>query len=853
MEDLQTQSLSLPEFTNLMAPNPLSYSSHSDWHVFSGDRQESEFTKPTSNFSNSITKIKIKAALELFDFICFPSLVQFWSPTISQDQQELLHSSDLPFALRGLRKGICLFRKRCSDHRYNVRGDRCGPPGRVFRRRFPEFCPDLRCYSEEEFELKDLAMAAGIRGYLCLPVFEPDWNFCIGVVEILTIMDGSFYFANVIDKVSASLKEVGLRCSDAFWPFDTNQLTYNQLENGPGQYKLAVDEIQNVLDVLCKAYKLPFAQTWVAIRGGANEESFISTAKMESVTRFSSFQRDCNWFHLRKGQGIVWKALSSGACFCRDVTKLSLVDYALALSARKVGFTGGFAICLQSTYPRNLQYIIELFLPPNQTIYQQPRIFLTSLLDTMKQEFKTFKLRTGQDVHVEVLQTSEDDPLDSFVMSKTMHASESLENQANKAQRTPAVPLPIDNRANSCRPETVRIGENTASSSLVSKCCHNEKAVPSHDTTPNNTRDELNPQRIFRARIGSTRKLSLGEVVSTKAPQNLSENRVDNLNSKRSISNNMKAASGINGRKRSRVGCSAEKHIVETIQQCRVSPPDEGHSSHSSLSPYMENLGCIMTVKADFEGDTIMFKVPADSGITKLKDEVVEMLKLDGATFELKYQREDKIWVVLDTDAKLLECVSGFTSSGLNKIRLSIMSIKMTVKASYKDDLIKFELPLSAGILELKNEMINMLKLNDGSFEIKYTDENNSPISLDSDKALQNCINTAKALKKTTIRLSIQPIVPQTSTSNECIAIVKATYGGDIIKFKFTASSGIMKLKDEMSKMLTIETASFVVKYPDECGNEVAVDGDAALTDYMTRMASFGTVRISLQRIDQPA
>ncbi|XP_042050812.1 protein NLP2-like isoform X1 [Salvia splendens] len=289
----------------------------------------------------------------------------------------------------------------------------------------------------------------------------------------------------------------------------------------------------------------------------------------------------------------------------------------------------------------------------------------------MKQEFKTFELRTGQeigsDVHVEVLQTSEDDPLDSFVMSKTMHASESLENQANKAQRTPALALPIDNRANSCRPETVRIGENTASSSLVSRCYLNEKAVPSHGTTPNNTRDELNPQRILRADIGSTRKLSLGEVVSTKAPQKLSENRIkdqDNLNSKRSISNNMKAASDINGRKRSIVGCSAEKHIVETIQQCRVSPPDEGHSSRSSLSPSLENLGCIMTVKADFEGDTIKFRVPADSGITKLKDEVVEMLTLDAATFEIKYQREDNIWVVLDTDAKLREYVSGFTSSG---------------------------------------------------------------------------------------------------------------------------------------------------------------------------------------------
>lgn len=75
-------------------------------------------------------------------------------------------------------------------------------------------------------------MASGIRGYLCLPVFEPAWHFCIGVLEILTIMDGSFCFGDMIQKVSASLKEVGLMCSDVFWPFDTKHMAYNQLENG---------------------------------------------------------------------------------------------------------------------------------------------------------------------------------------------------------------------------------------------------------------------------------------------------------------------------------------------------------------------------------------------------------------------------------------------------------------------------------------------------------------------------------------------------------------------------------------------------------------------------------------------
>lgn len=300
--------------------------------------------------------------------------------------------------------------------------------------------------------------------------------------------------------------------------------------------KLAVSEIQNALDVLCTKHKLPFAQTWVATTGGSSKESFISPVKTRSTmsidSKVSSFQRDCNWFHLRKGQGIVGKAFSSGSCFCRDITQLSIVDYALVLGARKVDLKGGFAICLQSTYTASLVvYIIELFLPTNQTGYRQPWIFLTSILDTMKQQFKTFKLSTGEeigsDLPVAVLQTSEDDPLDPFVICKTMHAGEGLRNQADEARPTPAESLIFYTEANGCGPENVEINENTASSSYVSKCFHNGKMLLSRDTTTNNRRSELNPQQIMLAKIGATRRtLSSGEAASTKAPENLSRKKL---------------------------------------------------------------------------------------------------------------------------------------------------------------------------------------------------------------------------------------------------------------------------------------------------------------------------------------
>ncbi|KAI3470610.1 hypothetical protein Pfo_027273 [Paulownia fortunei] len=800
------------------------------------------------------------------------SRLHFWAPTITENQQEFLDTSDLPFGLSVLRKGLCFFRRHCLSHRYCVDGESCGPPGRVFRRRFPEFCPDVDCYSVEEFELKGFAVAAGVRGYLSLPVFEPDWQCCIGVLEILTVMDGSYSLTDVIGKVSNSLEEVELKSSDVFWPFDMKKLAYNQFDNGPPEYELALTEIQKVLDVLCKTYKLPCAQTWVVTLDESSLESIISTAKMGSymsVNKVSSFQRDCIWFHLRKGQGIIWKAFLSGtSCFCRDITQLSIQNYALVLSARKADLTGGFAICLQSTYTGNAVYIIELCLPPNQTICRQPWIFLSSLLVTMKQQFKTFKLRSGQEVGdelpVEVLKISKDDPLDSFIICQTTHDGEDPKNQGNKAPLTSCQQLIFEVGATKSGLENARINQNTASSSSVFGCSRNEgEMVHLHDITHHRS-NELNAQQTTFApltKTGAVKTLNLREAVSPKVLEEQSGKRLrdfpDNPNVNRSTSKNLSTEPNMNRwapRKKIKVELAFVQH--KSIKEA------ENHMVKSTTT--VQNEGSIITVKADFKGDTIKFQLSVASGMMKLKDEVMKRLKLTAGTFEIKYRHEDSIWILLDTDAGLQEYVSAIRSLDISTIKVYIVpiipqteatrnAVNMTVKASYKDDLIKFQLSLSAGMLELKNEMIKRLKLEAESFEIKYADENNCQISLDSDAALQNCISTMTSLQKTTMKLSIQPIRAQTAMSDESIMTVKASYGVDIIKFQLSLSSGMMNLKDEVAKRLKLEAGSFVVKYLDGDNNEILLDGDAALTNYMSAMASMGihTVKISLENTNQ--
>ena len=62
------------------------------------------------------------------------------------------------------------------------------------------------------------------------------------------------------------------------------------------------------------------------------------------------YELDYECFHLMVGQGVVGKAFSSrSACFCKDVSNLSIFVNPSVLLAREFGLSSCFAICLKST------------------------------------------------------------------------------------------------------------------------------------------------------------------------------------------------------------------------------------------------------------------------------------------------------------------------------------------------------------------------------------------------------------------------------------------------------------------------------------------------------------------------
>jgi hypothetical protein len=145
-----------------------------------------------------------------------------------------------------------------------------------------------------------------------------------------------------------------------------------------------LEEIFKIMKVVCDTHQLPLAQTWAL-------SPFTSVASYEQDLKNSCnsydtrcirnvcmstcalpfhvedlalwpFRDECKKQHLDKSRGFISKALSSGSCFCEDVTKLSKEFYPLVHYARKSGLTSWFAICLHGLESNN-DYVLEFFLP----------------------------------------------------------------------------------------------------------------------------------------------------------------------------------------------------------------------------------------------------------------------------------------------------------------------------------------------------------------------------------------------------------------------------------------------------------------------------------------------------------
>ncbi|GKE11799.1 hypothetical protein Tco_1415350 [Tanacetum coccineum] len=206
----------------------------------------------------NIIKEKIAVALSASRFREQHLLVQFWSP-ITVRKHCLLTTLDQPFGIGEVDEGLYLYRWESEQRMFVVDGEHTedlGPPGRVYRRKVPEWSLDVNGLSPRQ-NIKDWAASFNIHGYLNLLVFEPDSGVCVGVLELVT---SSKYvdYAFEVREVSRALKEVNLKSPIVF----EDPSFYAQMQIADERRQHELNEIFWLLKTVCDIQNIPLAQTW---------------------------------------------------------------------------------------------------------------------------------------------------------------------------------------------------------------------------------------------------------------------------------------------------------------------------------------------------------------------------------------------------------------------------------------------------------------------------------------------------------------------------------------------------------------------------------------------------------------
>lgn len=91
----------------------------------------------------------------------------------------------------------------------------------------------------------------------------------------------------------------------------------------------------------------------------------------------------------------------------------------------------------------------------------------------------------------------------------------------------------------------------------------------------------------------------------------------------------------------------------------------------------------------------------------------------------------------------------------------------ITIKATFREDMIRFRFSLTSNIVELKEEVAKRLKLDVGTFEIKYLDDDHEWVLVACDSDLQECLDISKLSGSNMIRLLVHDISGNLGSSCE--------------------------------------------------------------------------------------
>ncbi|CAN8325740.1 unnamed protein product [Cochlearia groenlandica] len=136
------------------------------------------------------------------------------------------------------------------------------------------------------------------------------------------------------------------------------------------------------------------------------------------------------------------------------------------------------------------------------------------------------------------------------------------------------------------------------------------------------------------------------------------------------------------------------------------------------------------------------------------------------APFEDKFP--DSNWINKDNNNNIHTAPKEETIANIAREPSSSEMRTVTIKASYREDIIRFRISSGSGILELKDEVAKRLKIDVGTFDIKYLDDDSEWVLIACDVDLQECLEMPRSSSRTnTVRLLVHDVTMNLGSSCE--------------------------------------------------------------------------------------
>ncbi|KAM0911686.1 hypothetical protein ACQ4PT_013299 [Festuca glaucescens] len=454
----------------------------------------------------------------------------------------------------------------------------------------------------------------------------------------------------------------------------------------------AMSEVSELLAAVCEAHELPLAQAWVRCQrcsqSSSDEHLSLTTAGapfylVANAMNYDVFREACAEHHLRRGQGLVGEAAMAGEPrFCTDVSRRSKDAYPLAHYARMHGLAG----CL----------VVPLRLPA----------YAMDDDDGQVEECVVLEIFLPPDCRSDAEQKAAVDAIASTIreqcsgrslIATTMNSLRDLSLDAVLAAADAASELnghgDYDN--NDSDEEDEQLAVDVADG---------YQGANIHGTDENGANDHTS-QPPAKKKTGR----KAGKPVSLKVLQRyFSGSLKDAARSLGVCPTTMKRICRQHGisrwpfRKISKVNRALGKIRRAAIESADCSPKPATASSSSRRAP-APHRPCLQSALAEDTSSQGSSQDPPPLTKTTLGKSLLR--RSNGAAGEL-----------------------------------------VTIKASYKGDIVRFRVPCSAGVAAVKEDVAKRLGLDVGAFHVKYLDDDHEWVLLSCDADFQECLDVAPAL-----------------------------------------------------------------------------------------------------------